>query len=171
MGFFPSNKQLLCICQCMGWLEGLRTCWGMSARTLEYIYWWWTSREGFWSMEEFPALTMEELASMFSMGFRVHTLGDEVKDSSTHLLYRPRPGMKCIVDVYLEGDQHFRAIWNKHKYIRCGIRWLWPWLLNHHRATCQCASHYYHKGGPYKLRLRLHNLLCRLSILVALEHH
>ena len=57
-------------------------------------------------MEEFPGLTMDELASMeamLSMGFRVYTLGDtKAQDDSVCLLHRPLTGVEHIVKVHLE---------------------------------------------------------------------
>ena len=93
------------------------------------------------------------------------------------LLHKLFPGMVCIMDIHLEGDQHFRVIQDmdaytrSYKYVQCSMRWLWPSLLNHHQATCQHTSSYHYMGGSYETKPRFHDLLCRLDIVGGLEHH
>ena len=81
--------------------------------------------------------------------------------------------MARIVNVHLEGNQHFRVICDMAvyaRYIHCVARWARPALLQCHQATWESASCYRYKGGPYELKLRFHDLVCHLGIVMAPEH-
>ena len=94
-----------------GWASDFKC---SESRGLYYFHRWWISGEGFRDMEEFLGLTMDDLESvetMFSTGFRVYMQDDnEIRYLSAWLLRRPLPGMDRVVNVHLEGDQHFCPI-------------------------------------------------------------
>ena len=121
--FSPDYKNRLCVFKCLAWLDGRWTANGLMSGGLYYFHQLWISREGFQDMEEFPGLTMDEpdsVQTMFSTGFRVYTQDDnEIRYQSARLLRRPLPGMNCVLNVHLEGDQHFRPIEDLRMYARC----------------------------------------------------
>ena len=60
---------------------------------------------------------LDSVETMFSKGFLVYTQDDnEIRYRSARLLRHPLPGMDHIVNVHLEGDQHFRRIENLQMY-------------------------------------------------------
>ena len=175
-----SYKSHLCIFKCMAWLDGHQTSNALMRGGLYYFHRWRISREGFRDMEEFPGLTVDDLESvetMFSTGFQVYTQDDnEIRYRSAQLLRHPLPGMDRVVNVHLEGDQHFRPIEDLRMYARrykcmhCGSQWCAPFGLERHQANCQRASRYRYKGGPYRSKPRFYELLAPLGVVVAPEH-
>ena len=173
-------KNHLCVFKCMAWLDGHQTSNALMRGGLYYFHRWWISREGFGDMEEFPGLTMDDLESletMFSTGFWVYMLDDnEVSCQSARLLHRPLLGMDRVVNVHLEGDQHFRPHEDLRMYARCykcmhcGSQWSAPFRLKRHQVNCQRASRYRYKGGPYRLKPCFYELLAPLGIVLAPEH-
>ena len=114
---------------------------------------------------------------MFSTGFQVYTLDDnEVSCRSVRLLRHPLPGMDRVVNVHLEGDQHFRPIEDLRMYARCykcmhcGSQWSALFRLERHQANCQWVSHYRYKGRPYRSKPRFYELMAPLGVVVAPEH-
>ena len=146
----------LCMFRCPAWIDGPSPQHNLAAMALCYFHQLWHSLKDFQSVDKFPDLTQDALGSvetMLSAGFKIYSQEDnKICDWAAWLLHRHSPGIACIIDIHLEGDQHLMVI---------GTRWrmLGPTSIStaviNGPALHYCSAMRWHAEGPVAMATRV----------------